>query len=322
VGLTPSVTGRSSSGSLGRTQKPLMTIAVTGANSSVGLNLLSHLTNVEDSVVNAIVRSDHAAESLPSSPAVTPQIIPYEDVEQLTRAMEGASCVVHLAGVLIESKTSTYKKANVDTAAAIAEAARRSGLEHIVLVSVIGANPDSPNRYLRSKGDAERLVTGSGVPSTIIRTPILLGRDTAGAAGLMRAVRQEKVRLLDGGRYKMRPLDLDDLSRAILAAIKTRREGVSIYELVGPEVIRYRELVTRAANMVGRTPSIGTTPVWIAKAGAAIRSRTKGGGVSPTVIDVIIADETVEINADAELGIELTPLSATLEKILSEFDED
>ena len=299
-----------------------MTIAVTGANSSVGLNLLSHLTNVEDSVVNAIVRSDHAAESLPSSPAVTPQIIPYEDVEQLTRAMEGASCVVHLAGVLIESKTSTYKKANVDTAAAIAEAARRSGLEHIVLVSVIGANPDSPNRYLRSKGDAERLVTGSGVPSTIIRTPILLGRDTAGAAGLMRAVRQEKVRLLDGGRYKMRPLDLDDLSRAILAAIKTRREGVSIYELVGPEVIRYRELVTRAANMVGRTPSIGTTPVWIAKAGAAIRSRTKGGGVSPTVIDVIIADETVEINADAELGIELTPLSATLEKILSEFDED
>jgi uncharacterized protein YbjT (DUF2867 family) len=299
-----------------------MTITVTGANSSVGLNLLSHLTNVEDSVVNAIVRSNHAAESLPSSPAVTPQIIPYEDVEQLTRAMEGASCVVHLAGVLIESKTSTYKKANVDTAAAIAEAARRSGLEHIVLVSVIGANPDSPNRYLRSKGDAERLVTGSGVPSTIIRTPILLGRDTAGAAGLMRAVRQEKVRLLDGGRYKMRPLDLDDLSRAILAAIKTRREGVSIYELVGPEVIRYRELVTRAANMVGRTPSIGTTPVWIAKAGAAIRSRTKGGGVSPTVIDVIIADETVEINADAELGIELTPLSATLEKILSEFDED
>ena len=299
-----------------------MTITVTGANSSVGLNLLSHLTNVEDSVVNAIVRSNHAAESLPSSPAVTPQIIPYEDVEQLTRAMEGASCVVHLAGVLIESKTSTYKKANVDTAAAIAEAARRSGLEHIVLVSVIGANPDSPNRYLRSKGDAERLVTGSGVPSTIIRTPILLGRNTAGAAGLMRAATQEKVRLLGGGRYKMRPLDLDDLSRAILAAIKTRREGVSIYELVGPEVIRYRELVTRAANMVGRTPSIGTTPVWIAKAGAAIRSRTKGGGVSPTVIDVIIADETVEINADAELGIELTPLSATLEKILSEFDED
>ena len=299
-----------------------MTIAVTGANSSVGLNLLSHLTDSENVDVIAVVRSDHAADSLPSSPAVTPQIIPYEDVEQLTRGIEGASCVVHLAGILIESKTSTYKKANVDTTAAVVEAARRSGMERIVLVSVIGADPDSPNRYLRSKGDAERLVTGSGVPSTIIRTPILLGRNTAGAAGLMRAATQEKVRLLDGGRYKMRPLDLDDLSRAIFAAIKTRREGVSTYELVGPEIIRYRELVTRIANMVGKNPSISTMPVCLAKAGAAIRSRAKGGGVSPTVIDVIIADETVEINADAELGIELTPLFTTLEKILSEFDED
>ena len=299
-----------------------MTIAVTGANSSVGLNLLSHLTDSEESVVNAIVRSGHASESLPSSPAVRPQIIPYEDVEQLTRAIEGASCVVHLAGILIESRASTYKKANVDTAAAIAEAAKRSGLEHIVLVSVIGADSDSPNRYLRSKGDAERLVTGSGVPSTIIRTPILLGRNTAGAAGLVRVAKQKKVRLLDGGRYQMRPLDLDDLSRAILSAIENRGESVSIYTLVGPESLRYHELVSRTADMMGRSLSIGTMPVWIAKTGAAIRSRIKGGGVSPTVIDVIIANETVEINADVELGIELTPLSTTLEKILSGFDED
>ena len=299
-----------------------MTIAVTGANSSVGLNLLSHLTDSEESVVNAIVRSEHAAKSLPRSAAVRPKIIPYEDVEQLARAIEGVSCVVHLAGILIESRASTYKKANVDTAAAIAEAARRSGLEHIVLVSVIGADSDSPNRYLRSKGDAERLVTGSGVPSTIIRTPILLGRNTAGAAGLVRVAKQKKVRLLDGGRYQMRPLDLDDLSRAILSAIENRGEGVSIYTLVGPESLRYHELVSRTANMMGRSLSIGTMPVWVAKTGAAIRSRIKGGGVSPTVIDVLIADESVEMNADIELGIELTPLSATLEKILSDLDED
>tara|TARA_B100000959_G_scaffold251525_1_gene280921 strand:- start:1257 stop:1946 length:690 start_codon:yes stop_codon:yes gene_type:complete len=229
---------------------------------------------------------------------------------------------VHLAGVLIESRASTYKKANVDTAAALAEAARRSRLEHIVLVSVIGADSDSPNRYLRSKGDAERLVTESGVPSTIIRTPILLGRNTAGAAGLVRVAKQKKVRLLDGGRYKMRPLDLDDLSRAILSAIKTRGEGVSTYTLVGPESLQYSELVSRTANMMGRSLSIGTMPVWAAKTGAAIRCRIKGGGVSPTVIDVLIADESVEVNADTALGIELTPLSATLEKILSDLDED
>jgi hypothetical protein len=54
----------------------------------------------------------------------------------------------------------------------------------------------------------------------------------------------------------------------------------------------------------------------MAKLGAAIMSRLKGGGISPTVIDVITADEVVEKNADRELGITLTPLSDTLQKIL------
>ncbi len=59
-------------------------------------------------------------------------------------------------------------------------------------------------------------------------------------------------------------------------------------------------------------------PVSHAKAGAAIMSRARGGGISPTVIDVITADEVVETNADVELGVSLTPLSTTLEKIVSD----
>ena len=68
--------------------------------------------------------------------------------------------------------------------------------------------------------------------------------------------------------------------------------------------------------MVGNTLSIGAIPVWTAKLGAAVTSRLKGGGISPAVIDVITADEVVQKNADADLGISLTPLSTTLEKIL------
>jgi hypothetical protein len=62
---------------------------------------------------------------------------------------------------------------------------------------------------------------------------------------------------------------------------------------------------------------VGTIPLWIAKLGAAVNSRLKGGGITPTVIDVITASEVVEKNADAELRISLTPLSTTLEKIVS-----
>jgi hypothetical protein len=68
--------------------------------------------------------------------------------------------------------------------------------------------------------------------------------------------------------------------------------------------------------MMGREVSLGTLPIWVARAGAAIRSRISGGGVTATVIDVITANEDVPHNADADLGIRLTPLAETLAKIL------
>jgi len=61
----------------------------------------------------------------------------------------------------------------------------------------------------------------------------------------------------------------------------------------------------------------GVTPIWMAKLGAGIASFMQGGGMSPTVIDVITADEVVEKNADWELDITLTSLSDTLQKILT-----
>jgi len=116
----------------------------------------------------------------------------------------------------------------------------------------------------------------------------------------------------------VRPLDVDDLSRAILEVCSTPPEGGWVYELVGPESISYRELVGRVAGMMGTEISIAVMPVWIAKLGAAITSQVNGGGVSPTVIDVITMDEVVERNADTDLGISLTPLAKTLRHILSD----
>ena len=68
--------------------------------------------------------------------------------------------------------------------------------------------------------------------------------------------------------------------------------------------------------MMNSNIEIGSVPIALAKIVAAISSRIKGGGITPTVIDVITMDEVVESNADGELNISLTPLQNTLEKIL------
>jgi NADH dehydrogenase len=230
--------------------------------------------------------------------------------------LRGADCVVHLAGILFEGPSSSYQTANVDATRAVVAACRNAGVPRIVLVSALGADAKSANRYLSSKGRAERIVSESGLSAAIIRTPILLGPGMAGARAIVHQASQRKVTLLGGGRHSIRPLDVDDLNRAVLRCCEPSSAGVSIYELVGPEPTAYRDVIARAAALMGHDVSVRSMPVWLAKLGTAISGWKRHGGMTPTVIDVITANEAVQENADVELGVTLTPLSATLEKLL------
>jgi uncharacterized protein YbjT (DUF2867 family) len=293
-----------------------MKIAITGANSSVGQNLLALIAQYDDIQVVAGVRSENAFAELPHSERIQPVVISYDDPASLEQALAGADSVIHLAGILIETKHSNYASANVAATAAVVKAAEKSGAHHILFVSVVGASPDSKNAYFRSKGMAEQLVAAGSINASILRTPILLGPGTAGASSLIAAASNKETKILGGGNYSMRPLDTDDLSQAILKLCQQSASGVHTYELVGPYPISYRALIEKVAGMMGHEIEIGAVPIWIAKLGAAIGSMLKGGGITPAVIDVITSDEVVTTNADAAIGINLTPLQQTLNKII------
>lgn len=294
-----------------------MHTAITGANSSVGVTLLRHAADEADLHVVACVRSPKAAAALPDSSRISRRVVDYTDRAGLAAAFAGATSVVHLAGILIEGPASTYQAANVESTRAMVEACMEAGVARVVLVSVLGADPRSANRYLNSKGQAERIVVESGLSAVIVRTPILLGRGTAGGRAVVHAASQKSVALLGGGRHAIRPLDVDDLSRAILQCCRTPRSGAVIYELVGPETVTYRDVVARTAALMGREVEIRSMPVWLARWGATLTGWTKRGGMTPTVIEVITSSEAVRRNADAELGITLSPLPATLAKLLT-----
>jgi len=294
-----------------------MKIAITGANSSVGINLLEHIARNEELQASAGARSKNALSQLPRSERITPCEIDYNNVDSLGRIVEGADCVVHLAGILIENKHSNYAAANVEATRTVVEAAKSAGVKHFVFISVIGADYHSKNKYFQSKGQAEALVAASGMSVSILRTPILLGPGTAGANSVVWATNQSKAKLLGGGKNTMNPLDVDDLSAAILNCCHKQLHGINYYELLGPESILYRDLIKRVAAAQGKNITIGTFPVWVAKLLGSVTSKIRRGGITPTVVDVITLDEKFEKNAAAELGISLTPLDATIEKMLS-----
>lgn len=295
-----------------------MKIVITGANSSVGKNLLKQLSDNSDIEVIAGVRSESAFASLPQGPSIIPKVVAYDDLPGLTKTLDGTDCVIHLAGILIESKGSNYASANVAATEAVLTAAKANGVKHFIFISVVGASKESNNAYFRSKGTAEHLVIDSGIPASILRTPILLGIGSAGAYSLKSAIAKGQTKVLGGGEYTMRPLDVDDLNNALIKLAQKSVTDATIYELVGPQAIAYKDLIKLAGKTKNVDVTVGNAPIWLAKLGSAITSVIKGGGISPTVIDVITMNEVIQKNSDGDLGITLTPLQDTLNKILAE----
>src|SRR6516165_1916816 len=95
--------------------------------------------------------------------------------DNVVEAVRDADAVVHLAGTLQPLKGNTYEQANVETVRKTVEALAGSSVKRIAFLSYVWADPASPNDYLRTKGEAESLVAGSGRDAVIIRSTFIYG---------------------------------------------------------------------------------------------------------------------------------------------------
>jgi uncharacterized protein YbjT (DUF2867 family) len=301
-----------------------MKVVVTGANSAVGQAIFRCGPKQGGTPVNfvAAVRSERAAEQIRSQLSNTNSVvcISYNDPGSLDAALHGAAAIIHLPGILVERPDSTYEQANVASTRSVTEAAKRSSVRKFVLVSATGADETSSNRYYRTKGQAEAQVRGSGVPYSVLRAPLLLGPGTAGAAALKRNVSHRKARLIGGGRNLQQPLYVDDLARAaILAATQESVANNLTLDLVGPVSLPERELVERAARLLGREIRIGSIPKKLLSLALAIRQGIGKPGFSRDVLEVITADTCLDPQpAATTIGLRLTGIDEMIQASLGE----
>lgn len=300
----------------------MLWVAVTGANGAVGRAVLRQALAGDAKLgIVALVRSARAAASLGALPPDRARVNPisYADQAQLRSALEGVRSLVHLPGVLIERPDSTYESAHVQTTRAAAAAAAQAGVERVVLVSSVGADPDARNRFFRTKGIAEEELRAGRFGVGILRTPLLLGPYTEGARALRRETARAVTFLLGGGRTWHQPLDVDDLARAVLALATGAADApAEAVDLLGPERLLYRDLVQRAAGLRGRSVRVVGIPVAPVRAALGLRTRWLGPGFSRDALEVILGDTPLRGSEAAErLGLELTPLDETLQRSLA-----
>lgn len=278
-----------------------MTVAITGANSAVALAIFRRACKETTPYqLIAAVRSSRAEEQIRSQLGDGSRVvrISYDDPASIDSAFRGAVAVIHLAGILVEQPNSTYELANVESTRSVVEGAKRNGIKKLVLVSAIGADENSRNRYYRTKAQAEALVRASGLCYSVLRVPLLLGPGTAGAAALRLQVEAGKARLIEGGRYQQQPLHVEDLARvALLAATQSSLAENATLELAGPCSLTERELVERAAQLLGCTVKIRSIPKALLSFALTIRERLMGRGFSRDALEVVTADTRVDPQA-------------------------
>jgi len=166
------------------------------------------------------------------------------------RAVAGASAVVNLVGVL----KGDFQGLHVDGPRNVAEAAAAAGVTTLVHVSALGADPDTPSRYGRSKAYGEEAVRAAFPGATILRPSVVFGREdgfTNRFAGMLGFPVAPVVR----AAVKFQPVFVADLAQAIGRAVSDPlAHAGKTYEIGGPERISMRDLLQRLAEWTGRKP--------------------------------------------------------------------
>ena len=227
------------------------------------------------------------SENLRDLPAELIQV-DYDDAGSLSRAVEGADCVAHLAGSLVPRAGDSLLQANLLTTKKIVEAGIARGVKSFVYLSFPGADSKSENEYLRTKGQAEDVIEENFGSGAIFRVPMILGPDTPAVNQIRRLLASSVVPLVAGGAVRVQPIYLGDVLSAIEWALLHPEAPLKRMNLVGPDTLLYSELLMRAGKRLGKQPRILTIPRGPARAASSIISRlSPSSAVGRTVFDII-----------------------------------
>jgi uncharacterized protein YbjT (DUF2867 family) len=183
------------------------------------------------------------------------------DERSVEAAVTGADGVVNAISLYVEHGGDTFRAVHVEAAARIARAARRAGTKRFVHLSGIGADVASPSPYIRYRGEGEAAVQAAFPGAVIIRPAVMFAPDDAFLTTILRLLRTLPAYPLFGdGRTRLQPVYVDDVAAAIAQILGQTQTPQPIYELGGPRVYSYEELLRTIARTAGLRPRLVRIP--------------------------------------------------------------
>jgi uncharacterized protein YbjT (DUF2867 family) len=233
----------------------------------------------------------------------------------VARMVAGSSDVVNLIGILFERRAGEFEAVQARLPGEIAAAAKAAGALRLVQMSAIGADPASPSLYGRTKAQGEANVRAAFPQAVIVRPSIVFGPEDGFFNRFARMAQIMPVLpLVGGGHTRFQPVHVGDVASAIVTALGDGSHAGRTFELGGPTVYTFRELMELILKMVGRRRLLVTLPFGAASLQARLLQLLPEPPLTPDQVELLKRDNVVAEGALglAELGIQPTPLETVV----------
>lgn len=242
--------------------------------------------------------------------------------DSILRALDGATAAVNLVGVLYETGRQGFQAVHAMGAKNVAEAARVQGVTRLVQMSALGADAESPAKYGRTKAAGEAAAREIFPDAVIVRPSIVFGQDDHffNRFATMATV-SPVLPLIGGGHTRFQPVFVGDVGKALAEATTRDEAAGQTYELGGPAVFTFRQLMELMLAEIDRRRLLLPVPFPVAGALGSL-----GGLVSGVIAPPITTDQVELLKADnvvsgaypglGDLGVPATTLEAVLPSYL------
>lgn len=244
--------------------------------------------------------------------------------ESVRAAMHGADAVINCVGLLAEGKKNTFDSVHVEGAERIARLAAAEGVDALVHISALRASADADSDYARTKAEGEAAVLGHMPNAIILRPSIIFGPEDEFFNRFAAMSKLGPVLSVVGADTEFQPVYVDDVARAaVLGATGEAAPGV--YELGGPDVATFRDLMKLMLSVIRRRKLIHNIPFGrarlLARTFGLVEKVSLGLVSAPLTVDQVrnlAVDSVVSEDAlgFADLGIVPVSVAAVLPEYL------
>ncbi len=225
-------------------------VVVLGGSGFVGRSIVARLA-AEGRRVVVPTRRRETARHLILLPTVDVVEADVTDPRALGALLDGADAVVNLIGILNESGGRTFARVHVEFSRTVVAACAKAGVKRLIHMSALHADPSGPSAYQRSKGEAEAIVTASGLRWTIFRPSVIFGPEDAFLNLFARLMRMLPVVALAGANARFAPVHVGDVAHCFVQAVDDDVTIGSRYDLCGPKIYTLAELVRYVGEVAG-----------------------------------------------------------------------